>query len=420
MSRHDATRDHVLALLRYGKQGDTGVLPALKTLQRVFVDTVGPDRPGGSDQAAEEFRSFIYADRVAQLLAQPDHDDWVGNLGEPPPDTDEHHVSEYVPGDGTVPGADKTPVLAVALLSRSALRGLPDPEPLIDDVLDQGTVALLYGMWGSGKSFIAEDWGACVATARSWQGRRTEQRRVLYVAAEGAYGLKGRTDAWEQGWRTEIPDGTLDILPRPVNLTNTSDVGNLSALIDWGRYGFVILDTLARCMVGADENSAKDCGIVVDTLHRLRQCTPGGRGVVLGVHHTGKDGKTFRGSSAFEAGADTVYSVTLDGAVIILDREKRKDGPKTDVHRLKLESVEGTESVIIEVSRGETNSGRGDKLLSHFRSHFGDRGAYSTQLLESSEMPKSTFYRALSDLLERGELINVGTDKRPFYKAATK
>jgi hypothetical protein len=141
---------------------------------------------------------------------------------------------------------------------------------------------------------------------------------------------------------------------------------------------------------------------------------------VLGVHHTGKDGKTFRGSSAFEAGADTVYSVTLDGAVIILDREKRKDGPKTDIHRLKLEPVEGTESVIIGVSRGETESGRGDKLLSHFRSHFGDRGAYSTQLLESSEMPKSTFYRAVSDLLERGELINDGTDKRPFYKLATK
>ena len=53
----------------------------------------------------------------------------------------------------------------------------------------------------------------------------------------------------------------------------------------------------------------------------------------------GKDAKTFRGSSAFEAGADTVYSVTLDGAVIILDREKRKDGPKVDTHRLKLGPV---------------------------------------------------------------------------------
>jgi hypothetical protein len=419
--RHDAIRNRVLGLLRCGKHGEPGVKVALQATREAFANKVGPDRPGGRAEAIGEFNDFVTGPRVEQLLAVPDYNEWTHNLGEPLPDVDDHHVSEYTPSDDdTAPDAGKTPVLADALLSRSELRGLPDPEPLIDDVLDQGTVALLYGMWGSGKSFIAEDWGASVATARPWQGRRTEQRRVLYVAAEGAYGLKGRTDAWEQGWRTKILDGTLDILPRPVNLTNTSDVGNLSALIDWVGYGFVILDTLARCMVGADENSAKDCGIVVDALHRLRRCTPGGRGVVLGVHHTGKDGKTFRGSSAFEAGADTVYSVTLDGAVIVLDREKRKDGPKTDIHRLKLEPVEGTDSVVIEVSRGETNSGRGDKLLSHFRSHFGDRGAYATQLLESSEMPKSTFYRALSDLLERGKLINEGTNKRPFYKVAAK
>ncbi len=45
-----------------------------------------------------------------------------------------------------------TPVLADVLLTRSALRQLPDPEPLIDGVLDQGTGALLYGKWGTFKS----------------------------------------------------------------------------------------------------------------------------------------------------------------------------------------------------------------------------------------------------------------------------
>ena len=71
-------------------------------------------------------------------------------------------------------------------------------------------------------------------------------------------------------------------------------------------------------MVGADENSARDCGLVVDALTRLRKATPDGRGCVLGVHHTGKDAKTFRGSSAFEAGAgaDTVYSTTEGGGTI--------------------------------------------------------------------------------------------------------
>ncbi|MGV0875182.1 AAA family ATPase [Mycolicibacterium sp. XJ879] len=254
------------------------------------------------------------------------------------------------------PGAPPVPVLTDVLLTRSALHTLPDPQPLIGNVLDQGTVAVLYGMWGSAKSFIAQDWAASVATGRRWQGRPTERQRTLYVAAEGAYGLKARLHAWEVGWRTEIPDGTLDVLPRRVNLTRTVDVGNLEALIDWGGYSFVVLDTLARCMVGSDENSAKDCGVVVDALTRLRERTPNGRGVVLGVHHTGKDGKTLRGSSAFEGGADTVYSVIRDGATFILDREKRKDGPKRDTHRLSLDPIEGTGSVVLKLSTPRTHA----------------------------------------------------------------
>jgi hypothetical protein len=313
-------------------------------------------------------------------------------------------------------GEDReAPVLADLLLTRSALRQLPKPEPLIDNVLDQGTVALLYGKWGSYKSFIALDWAASVATGRAWQGRSTEQRRVLYIAAEGAFGLSGRMDAWEQGWRTTIHDGALDTLPRPVNLTNAAEVRNLAALIDWNGYSFIVFDTLARCMVGADENSAKDCGEVVDALHRLREHTPNSRGVVTGVHHTGKDGKTFRGSSVFEAGADTVYSTTLDGAAVILEREKRKDGPQVDSHRLQLDLIDGTESGVIGVSRGHEQSGQTHKLLTTFVHNFATTGASKADLRAVADMSPATFHRAINALLQSGDLINTGTDKRPFY-----
>jgi hypothetical protein len=226
-----------------------------------------------------------------------------GDAPEPPPDID---TSSTDPADG------ETPVYAEHILTRSALRNLPDPEPLIGNVLDQGTCSLLYGHRGTYKTFIGIDWAASVATGRNWQGRPVAQRRTLYVAAEGAFGFKGRIDAWETGWDKVIADGELDILPHPVNLTRALEVANLTALIGWGGYGFVVLDTLARCMVGADENSARDIGTVVDHLYRLLDSTPQRRGVILGVHHTGKDGRTLRGSSAFEGGVDTVYSVTRD------------------------------------------------------------------------------------------------------------
>ncbi len=67
-------------------------------------------------------------------------------------------------------GTDElTPLFADTLLSRSDLRNLPVPQPLIDNVLDQGTIALLYGKWSTAKTFIALDWAACVATGKRWQ-----------------------------------------------------------------------------------------------------------------------------------------------------------------------------------------------------------------------------------------------------------
>ncbi len=377
---------------------------------------------------------------LAEKLAELKHDD-VGRCwqkiddeqrkraqlnfwGTGPAPTDGQPTSEDPRGDA---GGDKgdgadgqtTPAYADRLLTRSALRDLPDPAPLIDNVLDQGTCALLYGYRGTLKTFIALDWGLCGATGRSWQGRQTEQSRVLCVAAEGAFGSKARVGAWETGWQISVSDDNFSLLPRPVNLTQAPDVANLGALISWGGFSLVIIDTLARCMVGADENSAKDIGIVVDRLYWLLDKTPGRRGVVLGVHHTGKDARTLRGSSAFEAGVDTVYSVTRDGGMVTLNREKRKDGPEPDRHELRLDLIEGSGSGVISAGNlstgGVDKSDRADRLLSTFVHHFMSTGATKAELRLVADMPPATFHRALSDLLKRGDLINTGTDKRPFY-----
>ena len=320
-------------------------------------------------------------------------------------------------GSSNIDDGDTTPQLVAWCLTRAQLASLPEPEPLIDNVLDKSSVALLYGKWGSGKSFIAVDWAACVATGKAWQGRRVEQQRVLYLAAEGAHGMKIRADSWEAGWQHQIPDEQFTVLRRAINLTDYRQVAELAALIDWGGYGFVVIDTIARCMVGADENSAKDCGVVVDALGRLLDKTPGGRGAVTGVHHTGKDGRTFRGSSVFEAGADTVYSVLAEGHAINLNREKRKDGPIADMHGLTIEAVEGTKSCIISLHRGVEKPERAQRLLSTFLHHFSTTGATKTELRVVSDLTEGTFYRALSDLVQSGDLVNEGTEKRPFYKA---
>ena len=59
----------------------------------------------------------------------------------------------------------------------------------------------------------------------------------------------------------------------------------------------VVIDTLARCFGGNDENDARDMGAFIEGCDVIKQKTGA---TVLVVHHSGKDeGKGARGSSAF-------------------------------------------------------------------------------------------------------------------------
>lgn len=70
LNRHDTTRGHVMALLRYGQRGEPGVDMALRNLYRAFVEAVGPDRQGGEAEAGNEFARMIT--NAEGLLADSD------------------------------------------------------------------------------------------------------------------------------------------------------------------------------------------------------------------------------------------------------------------------------------------------------------------------------------------------------------
>lgn len=298
------------------------------------------------------------------------------------------------------------------LLTRAQLADLPQPAPLIADTLDRGTLVLLAGYTGTCKTFIALDWACCVASGHPWQGRLVEQGPVLYIAAEGAAGLHERISAWETAWASSA--GGLTLLAEPVSLLNRAAVTELAELASADGYRLVVIDTLARSIVGADENSARDVGLAVDAAECIRR----GSGATLAlVHHTGKDKSTVRGSSALEAAADTVYVTEGDEVELRLSRTKRKEGPREDEHQLRLSSI-GASCVLLESVRGQdrvsTDSER--RLLAAVADTFADTLASKAELRTVAAMPPATFHRALNALVRRGAIGQHGSEQRPLYR----
>jgi predicted ATP-dependent serine protease len=148
-----------------------------------------------------------------------------------------------------------------------------------------------------------------------------------------------------------LPGGIL-VYPRPVSLLSSAALAEVIAYVWEHRVTLVVIDTLARCMSGADENSSRDTGIAIEALYAIRQATADESGTVLAVHHTGKDRSTIRGSSALEAGADSVWQVeaSTDSMHFKLTRTKHKDGPRGSALSLKLSERDG--SCIVEHFHG--------------------------------------------------------------------
>lgn len=315
--------------------------------------------------------------------------------------------------------------MSFTYLKRSQLNELPDLEPMIDGVIDKGTVVLLAAQPGAGKSFLAIDWACSYATGRNWQDRKTDrnvdfpddkpaQGKSLYLAAEGARGLKKRVSAWEQAWQTEVPDEDLITMPHGIQLGNAAHVAMLCGDLEEETAGLVVIDTLARCAVGLEENSATDMARVIEAAYTIRNAM-GPDGTVLLVHHLGKSGEV-RGSSALHGGVDQLMILKRDGDDLELIDEKRKDALEMEPMRLHL--AQEYDSRIITSDRGLTLSG--NPLVAEMRLMAGVLPLTRPELTRASALSEFEVYRALSDGLKAGAIVNETTDaKIPRYGLGT-
>src|SRR5262249_28589044 len=84
----------------------------------------------------------------------------------------------------------------VRLLKISEFLNEKPPAFLIEGIITQNGLSMLWGRSGSFKSFVALDMALCLASGMAWHGRPVKQGPVVYLAAEGARGLAQRANVW--------------------------------------------------------------------------------------------------------------------------------------------------------------------------------------------------------------------------------
>lgn len=213
-------------------------------------------------------------------------------------------------------------------------------EPLtwhIKGVLPKAELVVVYGASGSGKSFCAFDMTAAIATGKDWQGRRTTKGRVVYVIAEGATGFLNRLKAYAKTHGGRLP-GLRIIADVPLLVRDNEHLLLARQIEASGGADVIVIDTLAACSPGADENAAKDMGRVIDQCKQLHGATGA---TVLLIHHSGKDeSKGARGWSGLRAAVDAEIEISKCGHHRTITITKMKDGEDGGRFGFKLVQIE--------------------------------------------------------------------------------
>lgn len=276
-----------------------------------------------------------------------------------------------------------------------------------DGIIPAGSFGEIHAQPGGGKSFLALAIALCSGTGRSLFGRAMKRGPVIYVAAEGSAGLGPRVSAWKHS-EESYERANVHFATEPVELLDTDSVGQFLAAIDALHLPqapvLIVLDTLARCLIGGEENSARDVGLAINGIDCIRRETGA---AVLVIHHTRKDGESERGSTALRGACDVMISLKRDGDRLTMTCDKQKDAPP--FQPIELELVPTKDSCVLitaETSLAVTDILRMPDALLALRSLHDaaplDEGLSTSRWLGVSGLKERTFYERRKALLIGG------------------
>lgn len=305
--------------------------------------------------------------------------------------------------------------MADRVVRLSDLAARPKPPALVEGVLGQGQTAMIVADSNVGKTFAAISLAHAVATGTRWHGREVRQGRVLYVVGEDEAGFPERMKAIQVA-RGAIEEDDLDSILEPFNLDDETAVADLVSLVQARGYALIVLDPLARFIVGMDENKQDQMGVAMSALDTIRRATPGA--TILVPHHTKKDGG-YRGSSAIFAAMDTALDLSRKDGALELRLDKSKWSALSTIGAFRLAPVSGTDSVIFDgISRAdaarafEPDESAWDNLLQLIEREYGTETAAPRTELKTAAVragiPEGSFGYMLTACQKRGYVEFIG------------
>lgn len=296
------------------------------------------------------------------------------------------------------------------VLHADSLETLPPVQFLIDGKIVAGALNEVHGAAGSGKSFYVLNEIAAPLS---------KNHTVIYVAGEGVSGYADRYRAWLTHHKPSYKRN-LYFDTDPVNLMDDQAVDDFIEHYRQLAPKLIIFDTFARCLVGGDENSARDVGLAIHNLGRIQSLLST---AVLIVHHTGKAGNMERGSSALRGACDSMIEITNDDGLITVSSSKLKDGkPFTDLHYRFIDvPLSESRSSVVLVPAEKVIDMKGQPLTKQQREilnflslpNFIDIGAKANVIQQSTGIPNGSIFRVLGTLM-RLEYVTRGEKGDPY------
>ncbi|WP_374290377.1 AAA family ATPase [Desulfovibrio desulfuricans] len=184
------------------------------------------------------------------------------------------------------------------------------PRWAVEDYIPLHGVTLLFGESNVYKSFLGFDWAYCVASGRSWCGQEVVQGPVLYLAGEGASGLRARGMAWKKhnSINTKLPIFFRTIPAAFCQQESVATIKRLVAQIEAlrGPLALLVVDTLATNFGAGDESSNRDMSQFIAGVNEAM----GHRGARVIIHHSGqRERDRERGAYALRAGLDAIFQL---------------------------------------------------------------------------------------------------------------